>query len=58
MNIQLDFWFDSEQLRVFKSIFKAVDQDAVIQELIRLYLDFIRIQREGKNDAKGDRLKN
>ena len=58
MNIQLDFWYDSDQLKVFKSIYKSSDQKAVTQELTRLYLDFIRIQREKRNHAKPHSIKN
>lgn len=51
MNRQLDFWFDREQLQVFKSIYQSVDQQDLIRELVRLYLDFVQNQRKEKNDA-------
>ena len=50
MNTQLDFCLDSESSRNFQSIYNAVDQESVIQELIRLYLDFIKIKKEEKTD--------
>ncbi len=56
MNTQLDFWFNPEQLQVFKSIYQAVDQKDLIRELTRLYLDFIQNRREGKKDADSHEL--
>jgi hypothetical protein len=48
--MQMALEFDQENSRQLKSVINKVDQEELVNNLVDLYLNYIRISKEGAKD--------